>query len=550
MLTKTQNRRLQQILKRFDSIDAAFIREVAERIAEMRDMEAINLALLFALINQRSVAIEGELNTAIRQSAPEIKQLYGEALSDVYKSKRFAGALKANPLPKDVRETLDEYAVSTGRQTADLMRERVLGNRISTVYQKAVNDAFLVATSGLKDYHGLTRTALKELATKGIRAGDGWRMSNAIKRAILDGVQDIQQKANDILCVALGYDAREISVHVNSAPDHEPVQGRVFLNGEFEKLQSGQSCVDIDGRFYPGMDRPIGALNCRHLVYGFSTKRSIRRYSQEQLDAMMRRNADGCEINGKHYTLYQAKQYLGRLEAAERRQIDIARAADAAGDKQLLMDCANTLQGVRQAKKIVSDVIEKAEKAPGDDLTSSKKCGKIGIEIDEKTPCLRRAETGELVDTTIRKISPTKAACKGWEFDWTAPGRKGYDVYALRIKGDRAIQGMIALKDEPHNYAIHVDIVESAPWNNTHNALNTNNTKLYVGVGGHLFAEACKQSIDKGYGGYVYFTAKTNLIAHYEEMLGAELINARERIMIINGEAALRLVQRYFGGDE
>ena len=106
------------------------------------------------------------------------------------------------------------------------------------------------------------------------------------------------------------------------------------------------------------MERPIGALNCRHIVYGFSTKRSKRRYTPEQLDAMIERNARGCDINGKHYTLYDAKQYLGRLEAAERKQLDIARTAEAAGDKVLLQDCANSYKAIKDAEVVVQGKIE------------------------------------------------------------------------------------------------------------------------------------------------------------------------------------------------
>ena len=164
------------------------------------------------------------------------------------------------------------------------------------------------------------------------------------------------------------------------------------------------------------------------------------------------------------------------------------------------------------------------------------------------TPCLRRNSTGELVETTVNKISPTRATCKGWEFDWTKPEQKGYDVYALRVKGERTIQGMIALKDDSENYAMKIDIVEAAPQNNPHNSLNTSGSKAYNGVGGHLFAEACKQSFEKGYGGFVHFVAKSNLIPYYTEALGAELINSKSRVMAIDGPAAFALVKRYYGG--
>ena len=184
----------------------------------------------------------------------------------------------------------------------------------------------------------------------------------------------------------------------------------------------------------------------------------------------------------------------------------------------------------------------------GNTLTDGGGSGTINIEVDEMTPCLRKNSTGELVDTTVRSITPTRSTCKGWEFDWTKPERDGYQVFALRVKGEREIQGMIAMKDDPSNYAISVDIVEAAPQNNPHNPANVLGTKEYNGVGGHLFAEACRQSFEKGFDGYVYFIAKSNLIRHYEEILGAKLINPRDRVMLIETRAALALVQRYYGG--
>ena len=51
-------------------------------------------------------------------------------------------------------------------------------------------------------------------------------------------------------------------------------------------------------------------------------------------------------------------------------------------------------------------------------------------------PYLRRNNTGELVETMVRRISPTRASTREWEFDWTKPERGGYEVYALYVKGE------------------------------------------------------------------------------------------------------------------
>ena len=82
-----------------------------------------------------------------------------------------------------------------------------------------------------------------------------------------------------------------------------------------------------------------------------------------------------------------------------------------------------------------------------------------------------------------------------------------------------------------------MDLLESAPFNIGQN-------KLYEGVAGNLVAYACKVSFQKGFDGFVAFTAKTKLIEHYEKTLGA--FHFKNQRMIIDSKAAKRLVEKYF----
>lgn len=80
-------------------------------------------------------------------------------------------------------------------------------------------------------------------------------------------------------------------------------------------------------------------------------------------------------------------------------------------------------------------------------------------------------------------------------------------------------------------------LIESAPFN-----IGTN--KVYLGVPANLLAFACKLSFQRGHDGYVSFIAKTKLISHYQESLGA--IHIGNQVMIINTESALKLMNKYF----
>ncbi|MDA8211558.1 MAG: hypothetical protein M0021_06745 [Clostridia bacterium] len=130
---------------------------------------------------------------------------------------------------------------------------------------------------------------------------------------------------------------------------------------------------------------------------------------------------------------------------------------------------------------------------------------------------------------------------RNWKFDWILPVTQGYEVYALMLEKDDDLQGLIALKDEQSNMAIHIDVVETAPH-------NYGSYGKYEGVGGHLFAFAGKMSIEKGYG-FIYFDAKTDLIGYYKKKLGAKQLGTSQR-MILEGEELLRLVEAYYGGEQ
>ena len=80
-------------------------------------------------------------------------------------------------------------------------------------------------------------------------------------------------------------------------------------------------------------------------------------------------------------------------------------------------------------------------------------------------------------------------------------------------------------------------LVESAPF-------NKGKSKVYAGVPGNLVAFACRLSFQRGFEGNVSFISKTQLIGHYTTTLGA--VHVGGRIMIIETQAALHLIDKYF----
>ena len=169
---------------------------------------------------------------------------------------------------------------------------------------------------------------------------------------------------------------------------------------------------------------------------------------------------------------------------------------------------------------------------------------KIDITIDSLTECLIRRNTGEQVDTEYKLVdypitSQMAAQYKkdGWKFDWSIPQKDGCEVYELFVAGDDRPQGRVAFKHLCSDYFTYLELVEAAPENIGHGG-------EYEGVGGHLFAIACKHSFEAGNDGYVQFEPKTKLIKHYQEKLGAKIISGSS--MYIDTEAAKILLDKYF----
>lgn len=173
-------------------------------------------------------------------------------------------------------------------------------------------------------------------------------------------------------------------------------------------------------------------------------------------------------------------------------------------------------------------------------MKKSKQTG-LDFEIDKLTNSIENVVTKDSFPTDITLITSTdlKTVTKktGWQFDWKFEIKKPErDVYKLTIVNNQSvIQGLISLEVKSDHVYMH--LVESAPF-------NKGKTKIYAGVPGNLVAFACKLSFQRGHEGNVSFISKTQLVQHYIDTLGA--IHFGSRVMIIDSNAALKLINKYF----
>lgn len=105
----------------------------------------------------------------------------------------------------------------------------------------------------------------------------------------------------------------------------------------------------------------------------------------------------------------------------------------------------------------------------------------------------------------------------------------------ITINNPNIIHGLDSLTDKGDH--IFMDLIESAKF-------NKGKSKLYNGVAGNLVAFGCKMSFELNYKGVVSFVAKTQLISHYEQSLGAKIFNGNR--MFIDTKESLTLTTKYF----
>ena len=161
--------------------------------------------------------------------------------------------------------------------------------------------------------------------------------------------------------------------------------------------------------------------------------------------------------------------------------------------------------------------------------------------IDKLTNSIENTVSGDSFQTEVSNFTTkdlTQSTKKNkWKFNWKSElSNNSREVYKLTIVNNPdIIQGLISFTLKSDH--IYMDLIESAPFNLGRN-------KIYEGVAGNLVAFACKVSFQRGFDGFLSFTAKTKLIEHYEKTLGA--YHFGNHLMILETKASSILVEKYF----
>lgn len=183
---------------------------------------------------------------------------------------------------------------------------------LQDAYISCCDYAFNKVMTGADTYTNAVEEAVINLANRGVvsidyETGYTSQLDVAVRRNIFSGmgimVENIEREIHD----QIGADGYELSAHEACAVDHEPYQGRQYTTEQYESLNGS-------------LERRIGTLNCKHVAFPIIIGISQPQYSEDELNAMKERNAEGITYEGKHYTMYEATQMQRAIERGIRTQ--------------------------------------------------------------------------------------------------------------------------------------------------------------------------------------------------------------------------------------
>lgn len=315
--------------------------------------------------------IERYLSQQTQRNITDIKKIYEKAAeSNAEFAYKYFELADVPFIPysenKPLQQTVEALAKITAneftnfsRTTAFAIKQVKGGTKYLTLadgYKDLIDRSIYAVRSGTTDYNSAIRRIIKEYAKSGLRtcetvktvyeSGYSRTLETAVRQSVLDGVKYINHETQRQLGEQFGADAVELSAHLTCAPDHLNVQGHQFSLDEFENMQIGLPCEDLQGREYAGFRRKIGEWNCRHFTF-YIVAGAAPNYSDEELQKMKKDNLRQIQIGNKTQTPYQWSQIMRELETEIRKEKRVWVALNELGDKQGKISVQNRIRKLK-----------------------------------------------------------------------------------------------------------------------------------------------------------------------------------------------------------
>lgn len=391
MLNNEQEEKLVQILiDRIEALNEDILTIIGTRIKEIGNMTPTQVHQI-----QQMLMYDTDIETIVQKLA----EVTNMNVNDIYNlfeysaktnqdfAKQFYQAKGITYISymqnKVLREQIKAIAKITAKEYANISRTSAIGytvkdlkgnlvfKDVSSAYKDIIDKAILNVGQGKTTYQQEMRNAIKQIGQSGLKtidyeSGRSMRLDSAIRMNVLDGLRSLNNQLQEQFGEEFDYNMIQISHHTAPAVDHSTnniakgqydIDGHQFAkidilkkqildgiekNIKLEDIQGNK--VKVNGKWYYDYDyinnllnRQISTLNCRHYIFPGILGISKPLYSEEQLKKDKEDNIKGFELEGRHYTKYEASQLLRKIERTIRKDKDIQILAKSSGDKDLTL---------------------------------------------------------------------------------------------------------------------------------------------------------------------------------------------------------------------
>jgi hypothetical protein len=251
---------------------------------------------------------------------------------------------------------------------------------LKETYNRVLDEALLNVSQGKQTFDSAMTRIMKDIGGSGLKtiefaSGRSMRLDSAVRMHLQDALRILHNENQRIIGEEFDYDGIEVTHHANAAPDHiDTIDGKQFalvdiikehiekgIPTEVDKIRGNQ--VWVDGKVYDdfnavnnALQRPVSTLNCKHKIFTIILGVSKPEYTQEQLDEDKKKNLDGFEFEGKHYSNYDGTQLQRNLERTIREQKDTQILAKSSGNMELVGEAQQKITQLTHKYKELSDV--------------------------------------------------------------------------------------------------------------------------------------------------------------------------------------------------
>lgn len=354
---------IEPFVERQEKLSSYVVNTIAERVKQIGEVSKSDVYKLQQLYKNGADTklINSQIAKVANVQIKEVKAMIKKVAVDTYKqAKPYYDYRGKTQIPYEQNTKLQRSVKAISDQTAEtfknLSNSKATGFTIrdaknptinkfyntTDTYKTVIDEAVQSVTTGVLDFDTAMRRTLKQLNDSGMRRmywdnGYSRRLDSTVRMNLLGGIRQINDKVQLQIADETKADGVELSAHSFSAPDHEPIQGRIFTLEQFERLQNDLDFEDVEHTKFSAIRRPIGEWNCRHFITAIVIAVHEQTWTTKELEELKKQNAKGyTDRTGRHYTMYECTQAQRSYETSIRYAKEGYMMAKNAGNDKLM----------------------------------------------------------------------------------------------------------------------------------------------------------------------------------------------------------------------